>query len=66
MPLRSPPLSILAPSERRRFLVEKPGQRRYLRSPVSARRAASEGWTIWAPCGTGWAQLNASAPGALA
>lgn len=58
MPSRHASLSILAPSERRRFLLEKAGQRRYLRSPASARRAASEGWVIWKPCGTGWTPLD--------
>ena len=46
----------------RHFLVEKSGERRYLCSLTSVRRVASESWTAWKACGTGWTQLD---PGTL-
>ena len=56
----------LRPSVWRRFLVEKSSERRYLCSLASVRRVASESWTAWKACGTGWAQLDLGALGDLA
>ena len=50
---------ILRPSQRLWFLVNRQarqGQR--ICSLESVRRVASEGWTAWKACGTGWAQVD--------